>query len=658
MRCTTWNVTATNFNKTIEEVKAFLSGKGDREATLSFSGGLYNLTEPVLLDAAQLKAADPGKCRLRLLGGGRKKQIFSALTEIPGSLFTAVPEKPYYVYQFGKDAEGNYPNLRAVYANGQLCDVSRTSEYRSTEYFHTEAKTYDVKQSNWETEYGHRLYVPIESVLEAGIENCRGAELHIRVEWEYKIYHIDYVDTEDVYIDPNGNKHVAIQLRKDEKKDGNGVLSVCSRVFFICNTTSVLTTPGQYAYVRSDGKLYFYPEKEIGEYTFGIGRCTSLFTFRNFDALTIRGLQFTGIEDDILTNTGFYAAHQAGSWGGHFKNNFPHAGAVRVENANEMDLDECRFIDLPCDALAVYGALDNITVRNSRFEHIGGTAIRVGRPVPYSEENHIRNLVIENNYLDDIGFTYENCCSIQATYVRDGRLNHNTVLRSAYSAFSLGWKWDKAEWSYGEKVNLEHVEVAYNFIKSFVTKMRDGGGIYTLGGNVEVHGHWAFINSVHDNVVVEDEETCPENGFFASLYHDGASSNWHNYNNIVIHNPKRNGPSGRIYLQGAWAGAFIGSTELQASWHILSENNYLCCCDDFGVIYRSQDFDPVKASDMLDYTRDNREKDTHMLKNTNELEKYPEALRILHYSGCEAKIGEKPRHLPNSRILVQTIYGK
>lgn len=47
------------------------------------------------------------------------------------------------------------------------------------------------------------------------------------------------------------------------------------------------------------------------------------------------------------------------------------------------------------------------------------------------------------------------------------------------------------------------------------------------------------------------------------------------------------------------------------------------------------------ASDMPDETRDVREKNTHMLKSAKELKKYPEAVRIMNFSGCAPEIGKK-----------------
>ena len=558
MKCTSMNVTPASFAKAIDKTKALLAKKGDVEITLSLAGGAYNLDEAIVLDAAE----SVGEKRLRMIGGGRIKPVFSAMTAIPTENFKKVEGKPYYVCQLEKAADGQYPNIRAFYANGKIADVARTSEYRSCLPFERDGVQWMPRQQDWGTTYDHRLYVPVEAVEEAGIPNCAGAELHIRVEWEFKIFHIDYIDMEDTYVNADGKKFVAMQLVKNESKFGNGGLGVHSRVFFICNTTSVLTTPGQYAYERAEGKIYYYPVGDIKDCTFGIGKQTSLFSFKNFESVTLRGITFTGVEDEILTATGYYAAGQAGSWGV-FPEIFPHAGAVKVYNINEMDVDACNFTDLPCDGISMVGVLNNVTIHNSRFTNVGASAIRVGRPKDYSETDQINNIRIENNFLDNIGFTYENSCSIIVTKVRDGKLNHNTVLRSSYSAFSLGWKWNVGDWEYGEKVNLENVEVAYNYIKSFVMNMRDGGGIYTLGGNVKVD-YAPVINTLHDNYVIEDEYTCPEDGFFGALYHDGASSNWHTYENIQILNPLRMAPLAPHYIQ---------NIEGQEAQNILVANN-------------------------------------------------------------------------------------
>lgn len=621
-----------------DKAAAHLRHPGDREVILQCAGGTYAFPHALDLDMSAI----PGQKRLIIRGGTRLKTIFTALAPITEP-FTKVDGTDYYVCQLPADSNGTYPLLRTIYVNGKIAPVSSTAAHRTAPAFTRDTEKYALTQAIFQNT--RKIYLPLSAIEEAGLAHCPGAELHLRVEWEYKIYHIDTVDTADRYTDADGNVFVAVTVPESEQPYGNGTLTMCNRVFFIRNTPSVLK-PGQYAYARRTGKLYYYPENSIDDCTFACGMQTNFLSCKNFDEIRLENITFTGVEDEILTRTGYYAAGQAGSWNGKFPDIFPRAGAVRIENVNRFLVSGCTFTDLPCDGLSMFGALTNVTITANRFTNMGASAIRIGRPMPFTAENRIENLVLSDNYLDNIGFTYENSCSVIVTKVRNAQLNHNMVLHSSYTAFSLGWKWDAARWEYGSEVNLENVEVAYNYIKSFLMNMRDGGGIYTLGGNTWVT-HAPYMNTVHDNVVIEDELTCPENGFFGSLYHDGASSNWYTANNIVVHNPALTGSTGsysaRIYLQAAWGGVGIASTEQQAAWHILAENNYVVGCKNFGEVFRSQAVDPEHASDMLDLSRDLREKDTHMIKTVRALKKIPEAVRILDFSGCRPEIGKKPR---------------
>ena len=94
---------------------------------------------------------------------------------LPADAFAPVAGKPYFVYQLDKQNDGNYPNLRTLYVNGRIAEISRTAEHRTCPAF----EGYTPTQYTWEKEYRHRLYIPLAAVEEAGEENCRGAEFHI-----------------------------------------------------------------------------------------------------------------------------------------------------------------------------------------------------------------------------------------------------------------------------------------------------------------------------------------------------------------------------------------------------------------------------------------------------------------------------------------------
>ena len=133
----------------------------------------------------------------------------------------------------------------------------------------------------------------------------------------------------------------------------------------------------------------------------------------------------------------------------------------------------------------------------------------------------------------------------------------------------MGWRWSSVNWELGQSYNLYNVEIAYNYFENYMSDMSDGGAIYTLGGNVE----WDFtgyINEMHHNYAVESALTGAGKGRFMSLYHDGASSNWHSYENVVFTaNHIGNSGLGSFYIQ-------IGTEDpsTQQAHNVLAEKNY------------------------------------------------------------------------------------
>jgi hypothetical protein len=219
------------------------------------------------------------------------------------------------------------------------------------------------------------------------------------------------------------------------------------------------------------------------------------------------------------------------------------------------------------------GAVDDLTVRSCRFDHIGATGLRVGGGNSrFVEVNHFDGGLIEDNYLTDVARYMRQHTGIYVSIAKDVKILHNSIVGCSYSGISVGWKWTSTTAKEGEGINLYRVEIAYNYVSDFMTDQGDGGGIYTLGGNAE-WGCTTLFNSLHHNYV-KVEETTGRHGGFMPIYHDGASSNWHTYGNVVDALYPENPGLASIYLQiGA---GVLGS---QQTHNILVEKNFILGAD-------------------------------------------------------------------------------
>ena len=129
--------------------------------------------------------------------------------------------------------------------------------------------------------------------------------------------------------------------------------------------------------------------------------------------------------------------------------------------------------------------------------------------------------------------------------------------------------------------------------------MRDGGAIYTLGGNAEA-GYTEALNFIHDNYIVWSKVTGDAQGksHTTGIYNDNSSSNWLDYNNVQVLNPDR-----------YWKGMYFHYVQSDAVHDVyIEDNTYIYCSseekdDMFDIIYRNINGDKnVFEEDTLYFT--------------------------------------------------------
>ena len=557
--------------------------------TINLKNGVHRVTNTLTLSGADIKAVDYW---FTVVGGEDAVLSGNALLT---PTFTKVSGKNYYVAQLDR-VNGAYPDFRYLTVNGSLADLA-CHGYRRYETMKEEGgamwSTASVAHGEGcpglsaKTDYTcqlngcNKMYLDPHMLSGLTADQLVGAECHIEVEWEYKVMHIERVDTSDT--DQNGN--IAVYFKQSDFSDiFKTNLHWENRYFWMENSLAFLDAPGEYYYDRTTGKLYYYPKagEDIATSTFEYPLVEQVMNFSDMKNLTLDGFTVTGSDNKYIETYGVYGGSQAGSstHGWHTQS------AIYATNLTDSALLNLTVKNVAGDGVQMRGANEGVDIDSCRFYHIGATAIRMGNGNAYTQADHLLDSRITNNLIDDAAWFFRQNCALYVSVAKDVSVSHNTIRNCSYSAISIGWRWSSTT-SNPENgyCNLYNVEVSYNFIERFMTDMSDGGGIYTLGGNANNEDYRdRYFNFLHHNRVIVDANTGAGKGRFMPLYHDGASSNWHSHTNVV-ETYHGNSGLGSFYVQYALGANDVDPTtglaalSSQQTNNVLLENNYFLWCD-------------------------------------------------------------------------------
>jgi hypothetical protein len=218
----------------------------------------------------------------------------------------------------------------------------------------------------------------------------------------------------------------------------------------------------------------------------------------------IQNIQFTGITFAyatwLRTSTELgYIPSQAGITlkGPNGTNMKSTAAHIQFQMAKHIVFKQNIFTHLGGAALTFDRGSQNNSILGNKFEDISSHAIQIGN---VNDKNTtgtkmVKDNIIKNNYIHQIGREYQNAVGIFVGYASGTTVDHNEIFDVPYSAISIGWGWtDKRNES------LQNNHITNNLIHDFMTTLNDGGAIYTLSrqddsvisGNYIHHNHNDF----------------------------------------------------------------------------------------------------------------------------------------------------------------------
>ena len=292
--------------------------------------------------------------------------------------------------------------------------------------------------------------------------------------------------------------------------------------FYLQNDVSLVNRPGEFCYNQKSGELYYYPrenesiESAVGEIPLATHFINVQGTAeRAISNLMFQGLTFANSAVDYIDAYGGFAINQAqefevapptGTLDAPEFHRGMMGGAITLAYCQNVSFLDCAFRNVGLTAIVMEDGAQNCKIEGCAFTDLGNCAVRLSNPANFKAEKaaQIRDNQIRDNLIRRVGGINRSAPAILAMYVNGTQICNNDIYDCTYTAISLGWGWRKLTDSYaGNNV------VAYNKIGNYMTILKDGGGVYTLGNqpNSVIQGNYFYSQKNNIAGVYLDEAT-------------------------------------------------------------------------------------------------------------------------------------------------------
>lgn len=460
-------------------------------------------------------------------------------------------------------------NFRQLYVDGQRAVRANSVnevDLRANGIFSkfSDVYAYQAKDFLWEGDK-EAGYILDKALFGDDLRNNDHFELVYRLNWRQHRIAADSVQdrgdgTVEFRVDP---ERMAIALTLDYP----GGRPVPDKAFYVENAIGLLDYPGEWYFDQDKGYLYYYPliGQDIDDVSVTVPTgLETLLAIQGQDLDNkVSGLTFDGLVFEYSTwlrpftrgtsivQANFYAtergqgSHTDGKNGTEITNGAQQAtAAIDMSFAEQIKIQNSLVQHTGGTGIRLYNAVNDIEIINNDIKDISESGILLGtwlhNFIDQDDEAAVKNILIRNNRLTELGREYYSAPSIATYYTNSVTIEHNEILHSSYCAVCYGWNgWqgNKEQGISGEmdSITSRNTVIRYNLFEEYSEFMADVGGTYSLGQhpNSEIYGNYYKHGNNYNAIIYFDEGTA-----YATAY-----------NNVIN---QRLQPHWNIHWYSAW----------------------------------------------------------------------------------------------------------
>ena len=474
------------------------------------------------------------------------KPVFTSGKEVTGWTDAQDPKRPGLM----KAQASGVENTRELYVNGEMAvkakgqvpgSIERAGEYENYTTYSGTHKAYRGYKSNATDMINWKNIQDIEFVYD--------------ILWVHRISPIESIKAmgdNEIYIEMDWKS-----FRLNQIAGGNQVHADVPS--YIENAYELLDEPGEWYFDKTDKTIYYMPKEgqnmDLAEVI--VPSTEQFITVQGDPDRKVKDITFDGLSFEY--NTWLYPslygwpdqqanfAHNPEETENMHGYSLTPQAAIETRMSKNITFSGCHFQNIGSGAISLLKGSENNVVEKCVFQDISGGGVLIGgvnindaHPVelddnatleeikeamqkhadnpeqsPHDERSIVKDNVVTNCYFNRIGTEYKGSIAVLAGYTDGTVITHNTIKNVAYSGISVGWGWGfwdqtgRTESTEAGEITPDYYPVfplgdaavsrnniiEYNDVGYCMTKMHDGGGIYTLG---DMPGSSISYNSIHN----------------------------------------------------------------------------------------------------------------------------------------------------------------